>query len=101
MPSDHNPSCIAAGETASFECSVAGDESTTLTWLKDNKPLSDRLMDRVTKSNVDNTFKLEIQNLIEADTGMYTAHATRADGSSTCTAHLLVQKCESKGLRFL
>ncbi|XP_052132281.1 trichohyalin-like, partial [Frankliniella occidentalis] len=83
---------LAAGETATFECSVAGEESASVTWLKDNKPLSDRLMDRVSKSNVDNAFKLEIQNLIEADTGMYTAHATNAEGSSTCTAHLLVQK---------
>lgn len=93
--------CGTAGETATFECSVSGEESTSVTWLKDNKPLSDRLMDRVSKSNVDNSFKLEIQNLLESDTGMYTAHATNAEGASTCTAHLLVQKREYIGTNFL
>ena len=85
---------FSAGETARFECSVSGTEATRLTWLKDNKPLDDKLADRVTKTVKDNKFRLEILNVHEQDTGLYTACATNANGSSSCTAHMEVQRCK-------
>lgn len=64
-------------------------------WLKDNKPLDEKLAERVTSSTVNNsTFKLEIENVTESDSGIYTARAVNGDGASTCTAQLVVQKCK-------
>nr|XP_012153983.1 PREDICTED: muscle M-line assembly protein unc-89-like isoform X1 [Megachile rotundata] len=82
-----------AGETAVFECTLLQtDSSTMVQWLKDNKPLDDRLADRVSASATGKTFKLTIQNVLESDSGIYIARAMNSDGQSTCTAQLIVQK---------
>lgn len=77
-----------------FECQLNSESN--VTWLKDNKALEDRLADRVTKSSSsDHAYRLEIIHLSERDSGIYTALAKNSEGSSTCTAQLLVK--ESKG----
>ncbi|XP_017890129.1 obscurin isoform X5 [Ceratina calcarata] len=82
-----------AGEAATFECTLLNTDSTTrVQWLKDNKPLDDRLADRVTASAVGKTFKLQLQNVMESDSGIYIARAINSDGQSTCTAQLIVEK---------
>nr|XP_033338378.1 obscurin isoform X2 [Megalopta genalis] len=82
-----------AGEMATFECTLLYTDSTTLVqWLKDNKPLDDKLADRVTASAVGKTFKLTLQNVLESDSGIYIARAMNSEGQSTCTAQLVVQK---------
>ncbi|XP_053986004.1 obscurin isoform X2 [Hylaeus volcanicus] len=82
-----------AGEMASFECTLLQTDSTTMVqWLKDNKPLDDRLADRITASAVGKTFKLTLQNVLESDSGIYIARAINSEGQSTCTAQLIVQK---------
>ncbi|XP_078034638.1 obscurin isoform X5 [Augochlora pura] len=82
-----------AGETATFECTLMYTDSTTLVqWLKDNKPLDDKLADRVTASAIGKTFKLTLQNVLESDAGIYIARAMNSEGQSTCTAQLVVQK---------
>ncbi|XP_076165903.1 obscurin isoform X4 [Ptiloglossa arizonensis] len=82
-----------AGEMAVFECTLLHTDSTTLVqWLKDNKPLEDRLADRVTASAVGKTFKLTLQNVLESDSGIYIARAMNSQGQSTCTAQLVVQQ---------
>ncbi|KAG7203298.1 hypothetical protein KM043_010391 [Ampulex compressa] len=82
-----------AGEAASFECTLlSSDSSTRMQWLKDNKPLEDKLADRVTATETDSSFKLEIQNVHESDSGIYIARAMNGDGEATCTAQLVVQE---------
>ncbi|XP_076666422.1 obscurin isoform X4 [Andrena cerasifolii] len=82
-----------AGETTSFECTLLQtDSNTRVQWLKDNKPLEDRLADRLTASASGKTFKLQIQNVLESDSGIYIARAMTNEGQSTCTAQLIVQK---------
>ncbi|KZC06585.1 Muscle M-line assembly protein unc-89 [Dufourea novaeangliae] len=86
-------SSVEPGEVATFECTLQHTDSTTLVqWLKDNKPLEDRLADRVTASATGKTFKLTLQNVLESDSGIYIARAMNSEGQSTCTAQLVVQK---------
>jgi hypothetical protein len=67
-----------------------------MTWLKDNRPLEDKLADRVLISSQDNNtkFKLEVQHCRESDSGVYTARATNEVGTASCTAQLIVQECK-------
>ncbi|XP_020711856.2 obscurin isoform X2 [Athalia rosae] len=83
-----------AGESASFECTLnESDVPPKMLWLKDNKPLDDKLADRVKIRTINNrTFKLEIQNALESDSGIYTARAVNGDGTASCTAQLIVQE---------
>jgi len=85
-----------AGQNALFECALTSDTPSSMTWLKDNRPMEDKLADRVlASSHEDNTrFILEVQHCRESDTGVYTARATNAVGSATCTAQLVVQECK-------
>ncbi|XP_059058380.1 obscurin, partial [Achroia grisella] len=83
---------IEPGEKATFECSLRESaDSVKVTWLKDNKPLTDRLMDRVNiSSKKDGNHKLELQHCREDDSGIYTAMAENVKGTSHCTAQLVV-----------
>lgn len=64
-------------------------------WLKDNKPLDDKLADRVITKEADNlTYSLEIQHCREEDTGTYTARAINGAENAACTAQLTVEKCK-------
>ncbi|XP_061708256.1 obscurin isoform X3 [Cydia pomonella] len=83
---------IEPGENASFECSLRSSEAVKITWLKDNKPLTDRLMDRVNITNEAHNHKLEIMHCMEDDSGTYTARAENAKGNSHCTAQLVVSQ---------
>jgi len=87
---------FVAGQNAVFDCALTSDTPTSMTWLKDNRPMEDKLADRVLiSSHEDNTkFMLEVQHCRESDTGVYTARATNAVGSATCTAQLVVQECK-------
>ena len=85
-----------AGQNAVFECDVEG--ATKVTWLKDNRPLSERLSDRVTMSEENQKYRLEIRNCTELDSGTYTARAENDCGVSYSTAHLVVEKCKLKSL---
>lgn len=64
-----------------------------MTWLKDNRPLSDRLADRITITEENFVHRLEIKNITESDSGTYTARAENDCGVSFSTAHLIVEKC--------
>lgn len=92
---DTDPNPIPpAGEKAVFdvELNAPADQ---ITWLKDNKPLEDRLADRVRKSEpFPNHHRLEIYNCTEGDSGLYTARANNGAETATCTAQLIVQKSE-------
>lgn len=87
---------FAAGECATFECTIqASDSVTKMVWLKDNKPMDDRLADRVKTTADGQTYKLQIENVLESDSGIYIARAANGDGQATCTAQLVVQECKS------
>lgn len=78
-----------------FECTLLHTDATTrVQWLKDNKPLEDRLADRLTASATGKTFRLQLQNVLESDSGIYIARAMNSEGQATCTAQLIVQKRE-------
>ncbi|KAL0901988.1 hypothetical protein ABMA27_007123 [Loxostege sticticalis] len=85
---------IEPGENAHFECTLReSTESVKVTWLKDNKPLTDKLMDRCTiSSKHDGTHKLELKHCREDDTGLYTARAENVKGNTHCTAQLVVHE---------
>lgn len=63
-------------------------------WLKDNRPFNDKLADRVKISRGDSSFKLEINNVLESDSGIYTARAVSGDSKASCTAQLVVTDCK-------
>ncbi|CAG9796854.1 unnamed protein product [Diatraea saccharalis] len=84
---------IEPGENAVFECALRESmDSVKVTWLKDNKPLADRLMDRVSISTKTGHHKLELMHCREDDSGVYTARAENVKGNSHCTAQLVVHE---------
>lgn len=64
-------------------------------WLKDNKPLDDVLADRISQTEAAmSSYRLDIKNCSERDTGAYTAKATTGAEVTTCTAQLVVGQCK-------
>ncbi|XP_050440778.1 obscurin isoform X40 [Adelges cooleyi] len=80
-----------AGENAIFECQVEGANS--VTWLKNNMPLPSSMTHRisVTEDKDNNIYKLQINKVIESDSGTYTIKAENAIGTSTSTTQLFVE----------
>uniref|UniRef100_A0A2A4JMB9 Hemolin n=1 Tax=Heliothis virescens TaxID=7102 RepID=A0A2A4JMB9_HELVI len=84
---------IEPGENAIFECLLRDAKDVKVKWLKDNKPMGDRLMDRCSISiENDGSFKLELKHCREEDAGVYTAIAENVKGNAHCTAQLVVQE---------
>ncbi|CAK1544365.1 unnamed protein product [Leptosia nina] len=83
---------IEPGENALFECEIQSSEEVHVTWLKDNKPLTDRLMDRVNIARKGSAHKLEVMHCREDDSGLYTARAENPKGNAHCTAQLIVHE---------
>nr|XP_049692295.1 obscurin isoform X6 [Helicoverpa armigera] len=84
---------IEPGENAVFECLLRDAKDVKVKWLKDNKPMGDRLMDRCSISiENDGSFKLELKHCREEDAGVYTAIAENVKGNAHCTAQLVVQE---------
>ncbi|XP_033229349.1 obscurin isoform X4 [Belonocnema kinseyi] len=82
---------VIAGESATFECVLqSAFASTKMQWLKNNRPFEDKLADRVKISRNDSSFKLEINNVLEADSGIYVARAVDGESKASCTAQLIV-----------
>lgn len=94
--------CIiyTAGENAKFSFTLreASDDKTTTGWLKDNRPMEDKLADRViTRTSADSlTHELELLHCHQNDSGVYTAVRKSDSGEilASCSAHLNVQACE-------
>ncbi|XP_047531484.1 obscurin isoform X5 [Vanessa atalanta] len=82
---------IEPGENAIFECALQEAEA-KVTWLKDNKPFSDRLMDRVVMEEREGRYRLEVLHCREDDSGVYTARAENVKGNAHCTAQLVVHE---------
>ncbi|XP_037043462.1 obscurin isoform X3 [Bradysia coprophila] len=81
---------IEPGQNASFEVQFE-EKASSLTWLKDNKPLDDRLADRFSTEELDgNYYQLNIKHCCESDSGLYTAKAANGSDTSTCSAQLIV-----------
>lgn len=54
--------CILAGSSASFEIQLE-DNAGNITWFKENKPLDDRLADRISTSELPgNYYRLELKH---------------------------------------
>ncbi|KAK0180904.1 hypothetical protein PV327_003237 [Microctonus hyperodae] len=87
---------VIAGECATFECTLESSISCRMQWFKDNKPLNDKLADRVNITSTDKSYKLEIKNVLESDSGIYTARAANGDGNATCTAQLIVENLNAE-----
>ncbi|KAL7294623.1 hypothetical protein TKK_0011927 [Trichogramma kaykai] len=84
---------VEPGECAAFECVLKPNQSpTSILWLKDNKPMNDKLADRVKTQADGRTFKLEVDNVMESDSGIYIARAANEHGQATCTAQLYVHE---------
>ncbi|XP_022117643.2 obscurin isoform X5 [Pieris rapae] len=83
---------IEPGENALFECEIQSSEELDVTWLKDNKPLTDKLMDRVNVVKRGSVHKLEVMHCREDDAGLYTARAQNKSGNAHCTAQLIVHE---------
>ena len=89
-----NDCIFSAGENALLSCATdAAIAGLSATWLKDNKPLDDKLADRVKIVAKENHFTLELQNASPADSGQYTVRLSGNDGQNVaCSAHLEVHK---------
>ncbi|XP_069971392.1 obscurin-like isoform X4 [Penaeus vannamei] len=95
---------VEPGDGVTFVCEVAHPAPYFITWLKDSKPLDDKLADRVqqTDTGAKHALKmtdegckhtLQVLNCRVEDSGIYTAKATDENGVwSTCSAQLLVQE---------
>ncbi|CAG4950620.1 unnamed protein product [Parnassius apollo] len=83
---------IEPGENAAFECALLESDDVKVTWLKDNKPLTDRLMDRCSITSIEGSYKLLLMHCREDDAGTYTAIAENVKGNAHCTAQLVVQE---------
>ncbi|XP_046395296.1 obscurin isoform X2 [Ischnura elegans] len=90
--SSRSSTVVEAGETATFECELESESTTSVTWLKDNRNLDDKLADRIKMINKDRKHSLEIMHCRESDTGLYTALASNDNGVNSSTAQLIVQE---------
>ncbi|XP_034109415.1 obscurin isoform X3 [Drosophila albomicans] len=81
---------VESGESAHFEIQFK-EQPGSVTWLKDNKPLDDRLADRIIQTSAPmNSYRLDIKNCSENDAGTYTVRAQTASETTTVTAQLAV-----------
>ncbi|XP_073813115.1 obscurin isoform X2 [Musca autumnalis] len=81
---------VQPGEPAHFEIQYK-EKPGKVTWLKDNKPLDDVLADRITQTEAPmNSYRLDIKNCSERDSGAYTAKASTGAEVTSCTAQLAV-----------
>ncbi|RZF43883.1 hypothetical protein LSTR_LSTR007219 [Laodelphax striatellus] len=79
------------GGKAVFECEV--ESGCRVTWLKDNRPLPEGQSHRFTIVSSDSSHRLEIADVTDTDTGIYTARAKNTKGLvSSCTAQLAIDK---------
>lgn len=70
------------------------EKPVNVVWLKDNKPLEDPLADRMTfKEGASNTYTMTLIHCRESDSGIYIAKVTNGFEHATCTAQLIVEKC--------
>eukprot|EP00094_Tigriopus_californicus_P003329 TCALIF_03202-PA protein Name:"Similar to unc-89 Muscle M-line assembly protein unc-89 (Caenorhabditis elegans)" AED:0.27 eAED:0.27 QI:0/0.83/0.76/0.92/0.91/0.88/25/216/2842 len=82
------------GEKALLSCATdANIPGLTATWLKDNKPLDDKIADRVKVMAKENHFTLEVNGSDPEDSGQYTCRVSSPNGDTiTCSGHLEVHK---------
>jgi hypothetical protein len=80
------------GDNGKFDCEVDSKALSTVTWMKGNRPLDDKLADRVKITTVGNRHTLEVLNCSDNDSGLYTAKATNENGTSSSSAQLLVHE---------
>ncbi|XP_074662623.1 protein Obscurin-like [Tubulanus polymorphus] len=86
---------VKEGEVAVFECTVLGQPTPTITWLKDDSPVVES--PRFTKENTTtDEYRLKIEETREDDTGVYTIQASNDLGRTECSANLTVKKDEKK-----
>ncbi|XP_039955250.1 obscurin-like isoform X3 [Bactrocera tryoni] len=87
---------VKPGESAHFEVQFV-EKPGLVVWLKDNKPLEDKLADRVVQTEAAmNSYRLDIKNCSESDAGTYTAKAISGIENVTCSAQLAVGQGKSK-----
>ncbi|XP_017836914.1 obscurin isoform X3 [Drosophila busckii] len=81
---------VEPGETAHFEIQFK-EQPGLVTWLKDNKSLDDRLADRIIQTSAPmNSYRLDIKNCSENDSGTYTIRAQTGSEITSVTAQLAV-----------
>ncbi len=79
-----------------FSCATdAALAGLTASWLKDNKPLTDKLADRIKVVAKENHFTLALANCAAEDSGQYTCRVNDGKGGTvTSSAHLEVHARE-------
>ncbi|KAK9877930.1 hypothetical protein WA026_020153 [Henosepilachna vigintioctopunctata] len=86
---------IEPTEVAHFEVAL-NEKPTSLTWLKDNKPINEngKMSGRIqfTTCEETNEYKLSIKQTREEDSGIYTAVATNEKSVAKCSAQLIVHE---------
>ncbi len=82
----------SAGEKALFDCALESDAPCSVTWLRNNRPLDDRFADRIQVVTKGRKHSLQMMNCRVDDSGLYTAMASNEEGSTTCSASLVVQE---------
>lgn len=79
------------GEVIEFECSLVGDPRPIVKWFLNNKEITaDGHIQFV--HHPDGTVKLVINNVSNADKGVYTVKASNSCGDAKCFSHLIVKQ---------
>lgn len=78
---------------------ASSEDAAQMQWLKNNRPLEDKLADRVNISSDERRYSLEIHNVISSDSGLYTAKLKNSSKPASCTAQLVVEDRESETVK--
>nr|6HCI_A Chain A, Titin [Homo sapiens]6HCI_B Chain B, Titin [Homo sapiens]6HCI_C Chain C, Titin [Homo sapiens]6HCI_D Chain D, Titin [Homo sapiens] len=79
------------GQSVCFEIRVSGIPPPTLKWEKDGQPLSLGPNIEIIHEGLD-YYALHIRDTLPEDTGYYRVTATNTAGSTSCQAHLQVER---------
>lgn len=94
FPAPLSNQTVLDGRSATMECQVAGRPRPRVTWTLDGAAVLDSTGDVIRTSHDTETgrCRLEIDEVLPEDEGMYTATATNEVGSVSTSAYLTVQR---------
>ena len=88
------PMRFTAGDNAVLTVETKSATPSIVTWLKENKPLDDRLADRVKIVSKENVHSLTLLNASDEDSGLYTAKCSNQYGTTCSSGFINVHECK-------
>lgn len=84
---------VSEGDKVVFEGNVTGEPTPEIKWLLNNQPISPTDHVKLTH-DVEGNIKLEIENVLPEDKGVYTVKASNSSGDVKCFAQLIVKSAK-------